>query len=63
MTLEDALIECATAPDMTAFRATSILRRADPAVRAYELTDRRLWVKIGADWATLADWAELASAS
>jgi hypothetical protein len=61
MTLEDAIVDVATAPGMTPFAATAILREADPSARAYELLDRKIWLRIGSDWATVADWAELVS--
>lgn len=58
--LSAAILDCATDPSATPFRATANLRAAgaprDWKVR--ELADRRLWVRMGADWATLADLAE-----
>jgi hypothetical protein len=58
--LSAAILDIATDPAVTPFRATMILRGAgapaDWGVR--ELCDRRLWVSMGADWAPLADLAE-----
>jgi hypothetical protein len=69
MTLEDAILEAATAPDQSAYAARRTIRAADPDARVYELRDGLVWVGIGhgenwptgPDWMTLADWAELVS--
>lgn len=69
MTLEDAIIDAATAPDQSPFAVRKTIQAADPTARVYELLDRKVWVCIGhgenwrggADWKTLADWAEFVS--
>lgn len=61
MTLEDAILDAATAPDRSPFAVRKTIRAADPTARVYELLDRKVWVAIAGDWATLDDWAELVS--
>jgi hypothetical protein len=44
---------------VTPYRATRALHAAGAGDWAcYELADRKMWVRMGADWATLADLAE-----
>jgi hypothetical protein len=57
--LSAAILDAATDPALTPYRATESLRAAGAGDwSVYELADRRLWVRMGADWATLADLAE-----
>lgn len=61
MTLEDAIIDAATAPDQSPFAVRKTIQAADPTARVYELLDRKVWVGLAGDWLTLADWAEFVS--
>jgi hypothetical protein len=63
--LAEALLDVATTPDVTPWRASEALRAAGagPRDRVRECTDKRLWAVVGGRWATLDDWAtELVSA-
>jgi hypothetical protein len=58
--LAEALLDVATTPDVTPWRASEVLRAAGagPRDRVRELTDKRLWAVVGGRWMTLDDWAE-----
>jgi hypothetical protein len=57
--LTAAIFDIATDPATTPYRATRALHAAGAGDWAcYELADRKMWVRMGADWATLADLAE-----
>lgn len=59
MSLEDVILECATDPTATPFGVSKRLCLAGAADwAAYELLDRKMWVRMGADWALLSDLAE-----